>query len=160
MESILSTSTLRNAAGVIALEVARRLEDQGEVVGLILFDPRGVLRHNESLRISSIRLAQKDLYHLEKMPKVGASNVVGYVAARMKTQSGRVRRSLLDYWRRLLVFSGSELPAVLRNSQVLFSIALTYYRPKPYTGRIVTGGPTPRGRRPTLYQRNPCTIGS
>ena len=120
------------AAGVVALEVARRLEDEREAVGLVLFDARGVLRPRggfvESLRVSGVGVAQKLLYHLEKLPAMGASNSAGYVAARMKTLWGRFRRGMLCSW--------SETPS-LPDSQPLFSIALRHYQPKPYMGRIV-----------------------
>jgi thioesterase domain-containing protein len=121
--------------------MARRLREEGDDVGLILFDARCVLRHNtgltRSLWISSVRLTQNLLYHSEKLLEVGASNAAAYVAARMRTVFGRVRRILLDCWRKLLGSAGSDLPAVLRNSQLLFSIALRHYQPKPYAGRIV-----------------------
>jgi thioesterase domain-containing protein len=128
-------------ASVIVIEMARRLREEGDDVGLILFDARCVLRHNtgltRSLWISSVRLTQNLLYHSEKLLEVGASNAAAYVAARMRTVFGRVRRILLDCWRKLLGSAGSDLPAVLRNSQLLFSIALRHYQPKPYAGRIV-----------------------
>jgi thioesterase domain-containing protein len=118
-------------ASVIVIELARRLREEGDDVGLILFDARCVLRHNtgltRSLWISSVRLTQNLLYHFEKLLEVGASNIAAYIAVRMRTVLGRVRRSLL----------GSDLPAVLGNSELLLSIALRHYQPKPYTGRIV-----------------------
>ena len=140
------------AAGVIALEVARRLEDEGEGVGLILLDARGVLRRHtgfvESFWISTVRATQKLRYHLEKTMRVSAPHVVAYMAGRMHTLLGRLRGSLLCGWRRLLVFSGSDLPAVLQNGQLLFSISLRHYQPKPYLGRIVHiwAADRPKGR--------------
>jgi len=47
------------AAAVLAVEVARRLEAEGEIAELILLEARGVLRHNtsfvESPWVSSVR---------------------------------------------------------------------------------------------------------
>ena len=121
-------------------------------MGLILLDARGVLRRHtgfvESFWISTVRATQKLRYHLEKTMRVSAPHVVAYMAVRMHTLLGRLRGSLLCGWRRLLVFSGSDLPAVLQNGQLLFSISLRHYQPKPYLGRIVHiwAADRPKGR--------------
>ncbi len=129
------------AAAVVAMEVARRLEAEGEAVCVVMFEARGVLRHNTSLLespwVTTVRAAQNFFYHFKRMLKGGASNALSYGWGRVQTQLGRVRRTLLDCRRRLLISTGGKMPAVLQDGELLFSIALRYHRPKPYLGRII-----------------------
>jgi thioesterase domain-containing protein len=121
------------AAGVIALEVARRLQAQGEVVELILFDVREVLRrertHLKSRWISGVRATEKLLYHLVRLNGLESAAALGYAAERMKTKVDRLRRDLLGQWR--------EPSACGLNDEFLYSTAIRNYRAETYSGKIV-----------------------
>jgi thioesterase domain-containing protein len=106
------------AAGVVALEVARRLQGEGEQVGVVVFDARGVFRREcgfvQSRCVASVRFAQKLVHRLRRLREAGAAHAAGFVAEKMKTRLGR--------W---------------RGDGDLLSLAMRHYRPKPYFGKIV-----------------------
>lgn len=130
------------ASGVIAFEMGRRLEMEGEPVRLLaLFDARTVLpieaAFPQSAWIAAVRLAQKVRFHFARWRELPASSAAAYAADRVRGVLGR-------FWRTL----EKPLPSGFRSPDSSMSIALRAYRPGPYSGRIAHfwAADRPRGR--------------
>lgn len=109
------------SAGVIALEIARQLEEAGERVAFVaLFDARGVL-------LPAMSPARRRL--------VRAVRLAGKLRFRA-TQAGRLR------WLRQAFAARNAQVALVNN------VGLRQYRPHPWTGRVVHvwAAERPRGR--------------
>lgn len=117
--------------GLVALEMARRLEAQGQTIAaLILIDAYAHPLTWPGLSRVKMRL-RRAIYLLGCALRRSPLETLSRVLARRKRQSpsSRLHEWLLDH--------NPSLPPPLLRVREAGSAALNAYRPKPYTGRIV-----------------------
>ncbi|RPI54160.1 MAG: alpha/beta fold hydrolase [Acidobacteria bacterium] len=133
--------------GVVAFEVARQLEQQGQTVALLaLFDsvvPRGARRSRDLLRREVARAPA----HVNAL--LHGRNRLAYLQKKFRTARRLVEPPL---WRILVLWHrrGGWLPRALQNVYHVNKVALREYVPREYGGRITLFKIVRRG------QHDPC----
>ncbi len=132
--------------GLVAFEMAKQLQEQGDSVGLVaLFDtyaPGYLKRHlrTSAGRIKLAFLVDRIVHHVETIRILSPGKKWSYIkvkATKAKNQFRRFRkRSRRRVTAQLLKSLGRPLPEHLRETQSSIKIAAAAYQPKTYPGVV------------------------
>ena len=133
--------------GLVAFEMARQLERQGQSVGMLaLFDTYGpnypvYLAPATSIKRKLYRIAQRVHHHWSDLRLLPNGKRLAYIAAKAHKARNQFRRKWKrnrnDIARKFLEKTGRPLPVQLRKTQNSISLALSRYQFGPYSGNII-----------------------
>jgi non-ribosomal peptide synthetase component F/thioesterase domain-containing protein len=126
--------------GLVAYEIARKLADKGERVGLIALFDTGNWAYYRNL--PAAKMAQfRRTYIIDRLKKYGRNLVQGrfddLAADARQFVTSRLNAVLWKTSRQVSRLMNRPVPQFVRSSIVVFSAVGQNYSPKPYPGRIL-----------------------
>jgi non-ribosomal peptide synthetase component F/thioesterase domain-containing protein len=126
--------------GLVAYEIARKLADKGERVGLIALFDTGNWAHYRNLPAE--KLAQfRRTYMIDRLKKYGRNLMQGrlddFAADARLFVTSRLNALLWKLSRRVCRLANLPVPKFVRSNLVVFSAVGQNYVPKPYPGRLL-----------------------
>jgi thioesterase domain-containing protein len=132
----------RSLGGMVAFEMARQLQAQGQAIGLLaLLDtyPSGyakLFRNEATLRAALRRAAKRTKAHLANLHGLSINDGVSYLIKKARFAPRKLKSQV---WRRVYQSYenlGRPLPRMLKDIKEFNSLAVRAYTPQVYDGKV------------------------